>query len=83
MAESDITFNNKAVIRVQAQIFDGRTLVGSCVAGPGETAILPTGLERVDIYLKNGITGWLIAHKLNSAARSYTLSQQNGRYILT
>jgi hypothetical protein len=82
MAETEVTFHNKAEIRVQAQIFTGRTLVGTCVAGPGEIHTLP-GLVRYDIYLKNGATGWEIAHKLDSEAKTLTLSQHKGRYIIT
>jgi hypothetical protein len=83
---AEITFHNKAEIKVQAQIFSGRTLVGTCVAGPGETRSLPAEpAESVhyDIYLKNGATGWGIAHKLDSAAKTFTLSQQKGRYVIT
>lgn len=83
MAETEITFHNKAEIKVQAQIFTGRTLVGTCVAGPGETRSLPAESVHYDIYLKNGATGWEIAHKLNSAAKTFTLSQQKGRYVIT
>ncbi|WP_374686437.1 hypothetical protein [Promineifilum sp.] len=83
MAETQITFHNMAAIRVQVQIFTGRTLAGTCVTGPGESGVLPAELERYDIYLKNSITGWEIAHKLNSAVKTLTLSQQNGRYVIT
>lgn len=83
VTETDITFYNKVEIKVQAQIFSGRTLVGTCVAGPGEKRVLPAESVRYDIYLKNSITGWEIAHMLDSAAKTFTLSQEKGRYVLT
>lgn len=83
MVETEITFHNKAEIKVQAQIFTGRTLVSTCVAGPGETGVLPAKSVRYDIYLRNGTTGWEIARKLNSEAKTLTLSQLKGRYIIT
>lgn len=83
MAETEITFHNKVKIKVQAQIFTGRTLISTCLAGPGEVCVLPAESVQYDIYLKNGATGWEIAHKLDSKAKSFTLSEQNGRYILT
>ena len=36
-----------------------------------------------DIYCKNGATGWEIARKLNNEAKTLTLSQQKGRYVIT
>lgn len=83
MAGSEITFHNRATIRVQMQIYAGRTLAGTCVAGPGESGVLPAELERYDIYLKNSVTGWEIAHKLDSAAKTLTLSQEKGRFVIT
>jgi hypothetical protein len=83
MAETEVTFHNKAEIRVQAQIFIGQTFVSTCVAGPGETHTLPVESDRYDIYLKNSITGWGIARKLDSEAKTFTLSQQKGRYVIT
>ena len=83
MVESEITFINRATIRVQMQIYDGRTLAGTCVAGPGEIGVLPAAMERYDIYLKNSATGWEIFHKLNSALKTLTLTQQNGRFVIT
>jgi hypothetical protein len=83
MAETEITFHNRIEIKVQAQIFTGRTLVSTCVAGPGETHTILARSPRYDIYLKNGVTGWEIAHKLDSAATTFTLSQQKGRYVIT
>lgn len=83
MVEAEITLINRAAIRVQLQIYDGRTLAGTCVTGPGEIGVLPTALERYDIYLKNSVTGWEVAHKLNSAAKTLTLTQENGRFVVT
>jgi hypothetical protein len=83
MTEMQITFHNKAKIRVQAQIFAGRTLVSTCVAGPGETHILPTESARYDIFLRNAATGWEIARKLDSEATSVTLTQHKDRYDIT
>ena len=83
MTEIKITFHNKAEIRVQVQIFAGRTLVSSGMAGPGETCILPAEAAGYDIYLKNAATGWEIARKLNSEATTATLKQRNGRYVIT
>jgi hypothetical protein len=83
MTETQITFHNKAKIRVQAQIFAGRALVSTCVAGPGETHILPAGSVRYDIYVRNAATGWIVARKLDSKATSVTLMQHNGRYDIT
>ncbi len=83
MAETEITFHNRIEIKVQAQIFAGRTLVGTCVAGPGETHTILAGSPPYDIYLKNGLTGWEISRKLDSEAKTFTLSQQKGRYVIT
>ncbi|MCI0398658.1 MAG: hypothetical protein L0332_34215 [Chloroflexi bacterium] len=83
MAETEITFHNKAEIRVQAQIFTGRTLVSTCVAGPGEIRVLLAESVRYDIYLKSGATGWVLARKLDSEAKTITLSQREGRYVIT
>jgi hypothetical protein len=83
MTEIEITFHNEAEIRVQAQIFAGRTLVSTSVTGPGETCILPAEAAGYDIYLKNAATGWEITRKLNSAATTATLKQRNGRYVIT
>ena len=75
---TEIAFHNKAEIRVQAQIFIGRTLVSTYVANPGEVCNLSATSERYDIYLKNGATGWGIAHKLDSEAKTLTLSNIRG-----
>ncbi len=83
MTETEILFINKADLRVQAQIFNGRTLVSTCVVGPGEIRTLPAESLRFDIFLKNSITGWEIARKLDSEAKTFTLSRQKGRYIIT
>jgi hypothetical protein len=79
---TEITFHNKAEIRVQAQIFIGRALVSTYVANPGEVCSLSATSARYDIYLKNGATGWGIAHKLDSEAKTLTLSQLKGRYVI-
>lgn len=83
MAEDVITFHNRAEIRVQAQIYAGRTLVGTCLANPGEIHTLPVESMRYDIFLKDGATGWVIARKLDSEIRTFTLSRLNGRYTIT
>jgi len=83
MGETEVTFHNKVMIRVQAQIFTGSTLISTCVAGPGEVRSLLTKSLQFDIFFKNGTTGWEIARKLNSEAITFTLSQHKGRYILT
>lgn len=83
MTDTEVTFCNRAEIRVQAQIFTGRVLVSTCVASPGEICTLPIHSTRYDIYLKNGATGREIAHKLDSEAKSLTLIRHNGRYIMT
>ena len=82
MVEAEVTFNNRTDLRVQAQIFTGRTLVSTCVVSPGETRILPTKSLRYDIFFKNGATGWEIVRKLDSEAKIFTLSQHKGRYII-
>ncbi len=83
MVATEIVLHNMAELRVQMQLYDGRALVGTCVVGPGESGSLPAELERYDIYLKNSTTGWEIGHQLNSATKTLTLSQQNGRYVIT
>jgi hypothetical protein len=83
MVETEITFYNKAKLRVQAQIFTGRTLISTCVIGPDEVGILTAKSTRYDIYFKSGVTGWEIARKLNSDAKTFTLSQQKGRFAIT
>ena len=83
MAETEITFHNNAAIRVQAQIYTGRTLVGTCVAGPGEIGTIPSEQVPFDMFFKDGATGWELARKLGSAAHSFTLSRVNGRYVIS
>jgi len=82
MAER-VTFHNKATIKVQAQIFTGRTLVGTCLVEPGETRILSADATPYDIFFRNGATGWEVARELNSKAKAFTLNQRQGRYSLT
>jgi hypothetical protein len=83
MAEAQVTFHNKADIRVQAQVFTGRSLISTCLANSGETHILQTSSTRHDIYLRDATTGMEIARKRDNEAASVVLSQQEGRYILT
>ncbi|MCL4264056.1 MAG: hypothetical protein KJ069_12605 [Anaerolineae bacterium] len=78
-----VTFHNKAAIKVQAQIFADRELVSACLAGPGETHTLAAESMPYDIYFKNGATGWVVARELDSNAQTFTLSQNNKRYIIT
>jgi len=82
MVESEITFHNKTEIRVQAQIFTGRTLISTCVVAPGEIRILPAKSLDYDIFFKNSVTGWEVARKLGSDANTFTLSQNKRRYTL-
>jgi hypothetical protein len=82
MKENEVIFHNDVEIRVQMQIFEGRSLVSTCVAGPGETCISPAGLGRYDVFFKNGLTGWEIARELNSEAKTLTLSRNHGRYMI-
>lgn len=83
MAETEFTFHNQIKLRVQAQIFLGRTLISTCLANPGEICTLLAESSQYDIFFKNGATGREIARKLNNEASSLTLILQNGRYILT
>jgi hypothetical protein len=83
MSETKITFHNKAEIRVQAQLFTGRTLMSTCVAGPGESHSLSAEASPYDIYLKDSTTGWELARQLDSKAKTVTLSRHKGRYLLT
>jgi hypothetical protein len=82
MPEAEITIQNTTESKVHAQIFAGRTLVSTCVAGPGETCILLVTSLRYDVFFKDGATGWEIARKLDSVAKSFVLSQHNGRYTI-
>jgi len=83
MTITELTFHNTIKLRVQAQIFLGRTLVSTCLANPGEVCTLPAEASQYDIFFKNGATGREIARKLNNEAKTLTLSQLNGRYIVT
>jgi hypothetical protein len=82
MVETEITFHNRTETRVQAQIFAGRTLVCTRVVGPGEIRILQAKSLPYDIFFKNSATGWEIARKLDSEAKSFTLSQHKRRYAV-
>jgi hypothetical protein len=82
VVEPEITFENKTEIRVQAQIFEGRTLISTYVVAPGEIRILPVKSMGYDIFFKDSSTGWEIARKLGSNANSFTLSQNKRRYTL-
>lgn len=84
MDTTGITFHNKTEIKAQAQIFAGRTLVSTCTANPGQTCVLPDVSEKYDIFLRNGATGWEIARKLDSEAKSLTLmKEKTGWYVIT
>ena len=83
MAEEQVTFHNKAEIRVQAQIFTGRTLISTCLANPGETHTLQNGSVPYDIYLKNAATGWEIARRQDNETATVVLSHHRGRYVLS
>ncbi len=82
MTETEIIFHNNAEIRVQAQIFAKNELVSTCVADPGESLSMPINSAHYDIYCKNGITGWRIAYKLDSDAKTLTLSKRKGSYTI-
>jgi hypothetical protein len=82
MTEIEVTFSNGVNMRIQAQIFAGRSLVSTCVAGPGETHLLHAESAPYDIFFKNGATGWELARQLGSEARTVILRQQNGRYVI-
>lgn len=83
MTAERVTFHNNAGIRVQAQIFTGRTLISTCLANPGEIRTLQSGSFRYDIYLKNAATGWEIARRRDIEATTVTLNQHKGHFILT
>lgn len=80
---TELKFHNKIKMRVQAQIFLGRTLISTCLANPDEVCVLIKESSPYDIFFKDGATGREIIRRLNSEATSLTLSQENGRYILT
>lgn len=83
MSTTELTFHNKIKLRVQAQIFLGRTLISTALANPGEVCVLLNESSQYDIFFKDGATGREIIRQLNTEATHLTLSQQNGRYILT
>lgn len=83
MTETEVIFHNNAAIKVQAQIFIGRTLISTCLADSGESGTLPIQSARYDVFLKNGATGWEIARKLDIEAKTLILSQHKGRYVIT
>ena len=83
MAEEQVTFHNEAHIRVQAQVFLGRSLISTCLASPGEIHTLQTGSAQHDIYLRDAATGLVIAHRRDNEATDVVLSRQHGRYILS
>ena len=82
LVETEITVDNQTELKVMAQIFEGRTLISTCMVDPGETRILPSGSLRFDIFFKNGATGWEVARKLDSDAKSFTLSKDQTRYTV-
>jgi hypothetical protein len=82
MAELEVTFHNEATVRVQAQVFMGRTLVSTTLASPGETILLSVESIPYDVYFKNVATGWEITRQLNSKATTVTLLRKAGRYIM-
>ncbi|MCZ7667499.1 MAG: hypothetical protein M5U34_09940 [Chloroflexi bacterium] len=43
---------------------------------------MPVKSARYDIYCKNGITGWRVAYKLDSDAKTLTLSKNKGSYTI-
>ncbi len=73
---------NNSELRVQAQLFVGRTLIDTGLLDPGETQILATELPCYDIFLKNAVTGWEIARKLDSESSAITLCLERGRYVI-
>lgn len=83
MGVEEVTFHNKAKIRIQAQIYMGRQLVSTCVVDPGEVHTLLCGSAVHDIYCRHAATGWEVAHKRDNEAKSVTLNQQRERFILS
>lgn len=82
MALKEVTLHNESELRVQAQIFAGRTLIDTCVLNPGEIHVLSGQLHRYDIFLKNGATGWEIARELDCEFTTVTLRHEKGRYVI-
>lgn len=83
MTDTEITFRNEVEMKVQAQIFAGRTLFSTCLAGPGEIRVSLAEPMPYDIFLKSRATGWEIARKMGSEAKTVTLRQHKGRFIIT
>jgi hypothetical protein len=83
MIEKQITFHNQSNMRVQAQVFTGRTLVSTCLADPGESQTLLIGSVRHDIYVKDAATGWEVARKLDNEAASVVLRRHEGHFLLS
>jgi len=84
MTKQKITIHNKTDIKAQVQIFAGRILISTGMTNPGETCCLEAETGNYDIFLRNGVTGWEIARKLNSAVISWTLMRHiKGWYALT
>ncbi len=82
MVETEIIIHNKTDIRVQAQIYEGRTLISTTLVDPGKAHALPAKPLHIDIFFKNSATGWEIARKLDSDANNFTLSLHNNRYTI-
>jgi hypothetical protein len=83
MTQDQITFHNSTDMRVQAQVFMGRTLVSTCLANPGEIHTLSSGSAKHDIYVKDAATGWEVARKLDNEAAGVELRRREGHYILS
>ena len=83
MSTMEVRFHNRAALRVQAQIFDGFTLLSTCVADPDEVCIMSAAIQRYDIYFKNSTTGKELARKLDHEAAMLTLSLEKGRFVVT
>ena len=82
MAVTEVTLHNESEIKVQAQIFAGRTLIDTSVLNPGEIHVLSAEPQRYDIFLKNGTTGWEIARKLDCEFTTVRLRREKGRYVI-
>jgi len=80
--ETEITVDNQTELKVMAQIFEGRTLISTCMVVPGQSRRLLSGSVRFDIFFKNGATGWEVARKLDTDAKSFTLSKHQTRYTV-
>lgn len=82
LVETSVSFHNKTEMRVMAQIFVEHALISTCIVDPGETRTSSSGSLRFDIFFKNGATGWEVARKLDSDARSFTLSKHQRQYTV-